>query len=78
MQFLAELVTFGVLNIFCFIQILMDIIKIMQHNRAYLNICACIVLEAITFIDPSLVQKHEMEFRNVFDDIGKLVQNQLT
>lgn len=77
MQFFAEVIKLGVLNIFLFIQILIDMVSASEHNKNDFLFFMTLVLNSISTLENyEQKQKYEMELSNLAEDIERIFNKQ--
>lgn len=75
MCFFAETVNTGLMNSFTFISLLMEIISVSEKDMDNFDQLIRLVFKSILYVKSHLVEKYEMEFANLMEDVKKNIDN---
>jgi hypothetical protein len=70
---LSEAVRIGFVSTLAFLSVLMDLISLAEANAGRLKCVAKLIILALPGVFQIFMEKYEMEYKNLLDDLGKLL-----
>ncbi len=77
MEFFGEIVKLEVMNSFTFISLLMDLVSESEKNLENFEFLIYLVLNSLSLVQGYLLEKFEMEFKNLVEDIERIYNKQM-